>query len=237
MQTVKRAFLYSFRRSLPILFGFLPVGMAYGILMYSAGYGFLWSGACSLVVLGGSLQYLMVQFFTEPTPIVTVIVMSLMLNSRHIFYGLSFLDRFRRFSAWKYFLIYALSDEAYSLHCSYQPQPKTDEKWTFVFSAMFVVLYWVLTPMLGGLIGALVPFDTTGIEFAMTALFTTILLDMLKDVPMSLPAWIALCFGLLSIVIFGPDQFILPALLASVTALTLLRGRIEPVWIEKEAAP
>ena len=190
---------------------------------------------CSLIVLGGSLQYLMVQFFTEQTPIITVIVMALMLNSRHIYYGLSFLDRFRRFGAWKYFLIYALSDEAYSLHCAYTPQPETDEKWTFVFSAMFVVLYWVLTSALGGLIGTVLPFDTAGIEFALTALFVTILLDMLKDAPTGLPAWVAFGFGLISIAVFGKDGFILPALMASVIALTLLRERFEPIWAVKEA--
>ena len=121
-QRVKNSFRYALRRSVPILVGFLPLGTAYGILMAKAGYNFLWSGLASLVVYAGSLQMLMVGFLTASTPLLTVIVTSLLLNSRHIFYGLSFLEKFNSYGAWKYFLIYGLPDESYSLLCSYVPR-------------------------------------------------------------------------------------------------------------------
>ena len=102
---------YAVKHSFPIFISFIPVGLAYGVLMESAGYNFLWTGACSLFVMAGSLQYLMVSFFAGGVSLATVAIMALLLNSRHIFYGLSFIEKFRSFGFWKYFLIYALTDE------------------------------------------------------------------------------------------------------------------------------
>ena len=122
---------------------------------------FLWSGACSLFVLAGSLQFLMVTFFAGGVSLATVAVLALLLNSRHIFYGLSFIDKFRSFGPWRWFLIYSLCDENYSLHCSHDFGPDVNEKWAYVLTAAFVTFYWVALSMLGGLVGALIPFDTT----------------------------------------------------------------------------
>ena len=218
-QRVKNSFRYALRRSVPILVGFLPLGTAYGILMAKAGYNFLWSGLASLVVYAGSLQMLMVGFLTASTPLLTVIVTSLLLNSRHIFYGLSFLEKFNSYGAWKYFLIYGLPDESYSLLCSYVPRDDVEEK-------------WIGFSMLGGLIGALLPFDMAGIDFALTALFIVIFLDQLKAGTSKLPAVVSIVASLLCLVLLGPDNFLLPALSVSVAALVLLRPRLEG----KEAA-
>ena len=117
---MRKTVAYAFHHSIPILIGFFPVGLAYGLLMQQAGYNFLWSGACSLFVLAGSLQFLMVTFFAGGVSLATVAVLALLLNSRHIFYGLSFIDKFRSFGPWRWFLIYSLCDENYSLHCSHE---------------------------------------------------------------------------------------------------------------------
>lgn len=233
---MKKTLSFAFRRSLPILISFFPVGIAYGLLMQNAGYNFLWTGACSLFVLAGSLQFLMVSFFTEGTPLATVAVMSLLLNSRHVFYGLSFVEKFREFGPWRWFLIYSLCDENYSLHCAYHPQEGIDEKWTYVFTALFVSLYWIMLPMVGALIGNLITFDTTGIDFALTALFTVILLDQLQGAGTKLPAGIALISSVVCILVFGTANFILPSLLLTVAALTVLRPRLEPKIAETEVA-
>ena len=111
---------------------------------------------------------------------VIVAVLALLLNSRHIFYGLSFIDKFRSFGPWRWFLIYSLCDENYSLHCSHDFGPDVNEKWAYVLTAAFVTFYWVALSMLGGLVGSLIPFDTTGIDFALTALFTVIVVDQLR---------------------------------------------------------
>ena len=107
---LKKSFAYALRHSLPIFAGFIPLGLAYGVLMQNAGYNALWTGAVCLFPFSGSLQFLMISFFTGSVSLVTVAVMALLVNSRHIFYGISFIETFRRFGAWKYYLIYTLCD-------------------------------------------------------------------------------------------------------------------------------
>ena len=129
----KEKFFYSVKRSIPILIGYFPVGMAYGILMANAGYQFGWSVIVSMFVYTGSLQMLMVSFLVNQIPLMTVAVTALLLNSRHIFYGLSFIEKFREYGIWKYFLIYGLTDENYSLLCSYKETDGVNEKWVHIF--------------------------------------------------------------------------------------------------------
>ena len=225
---------YALTHSFPIFISFIPVGLAYGVLMESAGYNFLWTGACSFFVLAGSLQYLMVSFFAGGVSLATVAVMALLLNSRHIFYGLSFIEKFRSFGIWKYFLIYSLTDENYSLHCSHQIPDGVNEKWAYVITAALPWLYWVILSALGALIGTLIPFDTTWIDFALTALFIVILIEQIKGADNRLPALLAAVSGIVCLVIFGPSNFILPSLLITVMLLSILRGRIEPAVPKKE---
>ena len=231
---MKKAFLYSLKHSIPIFVSFVPVALAYGVLMESAGYNFVWTGACSLFVFAGSLQFLMVTFFAGGVSLFTVAIMALLLNSRHIFYGLPFIDKFRSFGSWKYFLIFALPDETFSLHCSHNFDEDVDEKQAYIFTAALVLVYWVVLSIIGGLIGSLIPFDTTGIDFALTALFIIILLDQIKDAGSKLPAVIALTSSIICLAIIGPQNFILPSLVITVVLLIAFRGRLEPAFAEKE---
>lgn len=219
---------YAFKHSFPIFFGFLPVGIAYGILMQSTGYNTAWTGICSLIVLAGSLQFLMVTFFAGGVSLFTIAVMALLVNSRHIFYGLSFIEKFRSFGKWKYFLIYSLSDESYSLHCSHNFGEGVNEKWAYILTGAFVSGYWISLSILGAFIGSLIPFDTTGVDFALTALFLTILLDQLKGADYRLPALVGLVSSIVCLFFFGPSSFILPSLVITVSLLILLRNRIQP---------
>lgn len=217
---------YAFKHSLPILVGFFPVGLAYGVLMQSAGYNFLWTGACCLFVFAGSLQFLMVTFLAGGVSIATVAIMALLLNSRHIFYGLPFIEKFHSFGGWKYFLIYSLTDENFSLHCSHDIPEDADEKGAYVLTALFTLIYWIVPSVLGALLGMVIPFDTTGIDFALTALFITILLDILKDAKNIFPAVAAFISSIVCLIIIGADNFILPSLLITVCVLVLLRPRL-----------
>ena len=205
-----KAFRYALKHSLPILISYIPVALAYGVLMQNCGYNFVWTGACSIFVLAGSLQYLMVTFFAGGVSLLTVAIMSLLLNSRHIFYGLSFIEKFRTFGPWKYFLIYSLTDENYSLHC------------------------WIILSIIGALIGSMLPFNTTGIDFALTALFIVILIEQILGADNRLPAWLAFVSAIVCLLIFGPSNFILPSLVITVALLSILRHRIEPVKAVKE---
>ncbi len=224
---MKKTFIYSFKRSLPVLFGFLPLGIAYGILMREIGYGVGWTAVCSTFVLAGSLQFLMVSFFQGGFSLLTVALLSLSLNSRHIFYGLSFIEKFREYGPAKWFLIFTLTDESYSLHCSYNPEEGVNEKASRIISSAFVWFYWVLFSVLGALVGSLINFDTTGLDFALTALFATILVDQVRGAKKPYPALIAAGMSIISLFIFGRDNFILPALIASVIVLFILRPKIE----------
>ena len=225
---------YAIKHSFPIFISFVPVALAYGVLMESAGYNFVWTGACSFFVLAGSLQYLMVSFFAGGVSLATVAVMALMINSRHIFYGLSFIEKFRSFGLWKYFLIFSLTDENYSLHCSHNFPDDINEKWAYVVTATLPWLYWVVLSIAGALIGTLIPFDTTGIDFALTALFIVILIEQMKGADNRLPALLAFISSITCLFFFGPSNFILPSLLITVALLTILRARIEPEKPEKE---
>lgn len=228
---MKRAFLYSLKNSIPVLVSFLPVGIAYGILMVTAGYSWLWTGTTSLVILAGSLQFLMLTFFAGGVSLITVALMALLLNSRHIFYGIPFIEKWRKYGFWKYFLIFALPDEAFSLHCAndFDDGNENHKKMTYVFTAALVHLYWVVSSILGALLGSIMNFDTTGIDFALTALFIVILLEQMKGADSKLPALIAFVSALVCLLIIGPANFILPSLMITVVILLALRGKIEGV--------
>ena len=159
--------------------------------------------------------------------------MALLINSRHIFYGISLIEKFRNFGLWKYYLIYSLTDENFSLHCATKIDEDMDEKWTYIFTATLTLLYWTVSCVLGSLIGSLITIDMTGVDFALTALFVTILLDQLKDAVSRLPAVVAVVSSVMCLLIIGPDNFILPSLIVTVAALTALRRTIAT---EKEAA-
>lgn len=224
---IKNSFKYSLERSVPILIGFFPVGTVYGLMMSAAGYNFLWSAAASLLVYAGSLQMLMISFFQSDMSILTIAVTALLLNSRHMFYGLSFIEKFRSYGGWKWFLIYGMPDESYSLLCSYVPREGVEEKWVHIFSTGLIWLYWIAFSVLGGLVGQLITFDTTGIDFALTALFIVILLDQIKSTGMKLPALIGGVSSVLCIIILGRDNFLLPSLTVTVLVLLLLRNKLE----------
>ena len=231
---MNKSFLSAFKRTIPIMAGFFPLGLAYGILMMKAGYSFLWTGLTSVTVLAGSLQFLMLDFFASGVPIGTIIVMALLLNSRHIFYGLSFVEKFKEYGPWKYFMIYSLSDESYSLLCSNKPQEGTNEKTVNLFSSGFVVFYWTTFSMLGGLIGSWITFDTTGIDFALTALFVVILLDQMRGAKSLLPVGIAAVSCVICILVFGTSNFILPSLAITVAALLIFRTQMGFTQSRKE---
>ncbi len=231
---MKNAFKYSLKHSIPILISFIPVGLAYGILMQTSGLNWVWTGACSLFILAGSLQFLAVSFFAGGVSLVSVLVMAFFLNSRHIFYGIPFIEQWRKYGPWKLFLIYALPDEAFSLHCSntYDAGDENGKKWTYIFDALLVMLYWVSLTVIGALVGSLITFNTDGIDFALTALFIVILIEQLKAAEDNrFPALIAGVSSVVCLLCFGPSGFILPSLMITVVLLLIMRRKT--AWEEQ----
>lgn len=224
---------FAFRQSLGVLFGYVFLGTAFGILLRQAGFGALWSLAFSGLVYAGSLQFVLAGFLAAPTALPTVALMSLFINARHLFYGLSFIERFRSMGKKRPYMIFSLTDETYSVLCGMDEVPAGVEK----NGAMFLValldqLYWVAGSLLGTFAGGL-PLDFTGIDFSMTALFLVIFLEQWRGAKSHLPALLGLGCGAVFLLALGPDNFLLPALCTTVAVLLLARPVLNR---EKEAA-
>ena len=221
-QTVR----FAFYKTIPVLLGYLFLGLAFGLLLQEAGYSFWWALLSSGIVYAGSIQFVLVEFLSGGTGLLTVAVMTLLINSRHAFYGLSFVEKFRKMKTYPY-MIFSLTDETYSLLCSLKVPEGIDEKKAMFLIALFDQLYWVAGSVLGAALGQVLPFDMTGIDFAMTALFVTIFVDQWREAKSHLPAIVGLCSAAVCLLIFGGSNFILPSLIITVGILMDLRGRLE----------
>lgn len=221
-QTVR----FAFYKTIPVLLGYLFLGLAFGLLLQEAGYSFWWALLSSGIVYAGSIQFVLVEFLNGGTGFLTVAVMTLLINSRHAFYGLSFVEKFRKMKTYPY-MIFSLTDETYSLLCSLKVPEGIDEKKAMFLIALFDQLYWVTGSVLGAALGQVLPFDMTGIDFAMTALFVTIFVDQWREAKSHLPAIVGLCSAAVCLLIFGGSNFILPSLIITVGILMAQRGRLE----------
>ena len=218
----------AFYRSVPVLCGYVFLGMAFGILLQQAGFSPAWATFSSVFVFAGSLQFLLVGLLSSGASLVLVAGMSLLLNSRHIFYGLSFIEKFREFGKKWFYMVFSLTDETYSVFCSLPEEERTPSIMSKI--AFLDQCYWVTGSTIGAAAGAVLPVDATGIDFAMTALFVTIFLDQWQKLPTHLPALTGLVSAVLFLAVLGPDRFILPALALASAVLLLCRGQIERKW-------
>lgn len=219
---VKAAFPYT----LPVLAGYLFLGAAYGILMSAKGFGVGWTLGISLVTYAGSMQFVMIGLLTSAFAPLYAFLLALMVNARHLFYGVSMLGRFAGLGWRKWLLVFGLTDETFSIHCAAKA-PAGVEPGRFMLSVSLLDhSYWMLGSALGCLAGGLFSFDTTGIDFVMTALFVVIFLDQWKQQKHHGPALIGLGASVLCLCLFGPEGFLLPAMALILAGITLGRGRL-----------
>ena len=220
---LKKAFPYT----IPVLTGYLFIGIAFGAMYAERGYSFWWAGLMSLLVYAGSGQYLGVNFFVPGVSLIQVMVMTLMVNIRHIFYGISLLDKFHKTGKKRWYMFFSLTDETYSLLCTTKiPSAVQEDKFLFMI-ALLNQIYWVVGSLLGGIAGNFLPFHSTGIEFAMTALFTVIFVEQWLEKRNRIPEMIGVVVALLGLQIFGASRFILPTMLAIVLVLFIGRKKLE----------
>lgn len=215
---------FAFKQTLPVFFGYLFLGSGYGLLLNEAGYGWPWALLTSLVIYAGSMQYVLVSVLGTHMGLFSIALLTLSINSRHIFYGLSFIEKFKSMGKQYLYMIFSLTDETYSLLCGTQIPADMEEKKVFFYMSALDHGYWILGSLLGSLAGAFLTFDTTGVDFAMTALFTVIFVEQWIAAASHKPAIVGLASGVLCLVFFGADNFILPSLVLSVTILCLTRG-------------
>ena len=222
-RTIRQAFL----KSIPVLAGYVVLGIGFGILMRDAGYGVLWTAAMSLFIYAGSLQYVGVGLLTGGASVLTTALTSLMVNARHLFYSISMIDKYKDAGQYKPYMIFALTDETYSLLCDGMTPTGVDTNQYRFLVSIFNHSYWVTGSIIGSLLGAVLPFSTEGIEFSMTALFVAAFTEQWLTTKDHVPALTGLICTLLCLIVFGKDNFLIPAMLLITLVLTLLRGREE----------
>ena len=213
--------------TLPVCTGYIFLGIAFGVLMVSGGFSPLWALLMSVCIYAGSMQFVAVDLLAGPFAPLTAALMTLMVNARHIFYGLSMLERFKICGKLKPYMMFSLSDETYSLLCSAKPPEGMDKKWFMFFIALMDQLYWIAGTAIGALAGSLISFDSTGIDFAMTALFVVIFVEQWMEAKNRIPEMIGVAAALLCLSIFGADNFVLPAMLLITFLLFVGRTRLE----------
>ena len=222
-RTIRQAFL----KSIPVLAGYVVLGIGFGILMRDAGYGVLWTAAMSLFIYAGSLQYVGVGLLAGGASVLTTVITSLMVNARHLFYSISMIDKYKDAGKYKPYMIFALTDETYSLLCDGMTPSGVDTNQYRFLVSIFNHSYWVTGSIIGSLLGAVLPFSTKGIEFSMTALFVAAFTEQWLTTKDHVPALTGLICTLLCLIVFGKDNFLIPAMLLITLVLTLLRGREE----------
>ena len=227
MKGYKAAFKKAFPYTIPVLTGYLFIGIAFGVMFAEKGYSFLWAILMSTLVYAGSGQYLAVNFFVPGFSFIQAIFLTLMVNVRHIFYGISLLEKFNRFGKKRWYLVFGLTDETYSLLCTTRIPEDVDAEKFLLAITLLDQSYWIIGSAIGGIAGTVLPFDSTGIDFAMTALFVVIFIEQWFQKKNRIPAVLGVCVSFLCLQIFGAESFVLPSMLTIMGILFLSRKRLD----------
>ena len=223
----KRTFREAFIATTPVMAGYIVLGMGFGVLLSTKGYGPLWAFAMSGFIYAGSMQYLAIDLLTGGASLITAALTTLLVNARHLFYGISMVEGYRGMGKRKPYAIFALTDETYSLVCQ-DDRPTQEERHQYAFRVSVLnQIWWVSGSMIGSLLGEIIPFDVTGIDFALTALFVTVFVEQWKSSADHIPALMGVCSSVLCLLVFGPGHFLIPAMILITFVLTLYRGRKE----------
>ena len=220
--TFRRAFV----ATLPVMAGYMVLGIAFGILLRDKGYGLPWAFAMSFFIFAGSLQFVAVNLLATGASLISTALMTLLVNARHLLYGISMLGRYRGIGKAKSYLIFALTDETYALVCNGAPAG-TDEKAYYLLVTAMDHCWWVTGSVLGSLIGSVLTINTKGIDFAMTAFFVTIFTEQLITLPDRIPAAIGVGASVFCLVIFGPSGFLIPSMVLISALLFAYSLRVE----------
>lgn len=222
-----KALRAAFPHTIPILAGFLFLGMTYGVFMVQSGFPFWYPMLTSLVVYGGSLEFVIVNLLLGAFNPLQAFFMAIMIQARHLFYGISVLDKYRNLGGKKLYMIFGLTDETFSINCATEPPTDVDAGWFRFFVTLLNHIYWFTGCTLGALFGMLITFNTQGLDFAMTALFVVIFINQWKKDKQHISALLGLGLSVLSLCIFGAEDFLIPAMVAIMASLAILQKPIE----------
>ncbi len=227
MSQYKKAFRKAFPYTIPVLTGYLFIGTAFGVMYAEKGYSVLWAILMSLLVYAGSVQYLAVNFFVPGISFVHVIFLTFMVNVRHVFYGISLLEKFNKFGKSRWYMIFGLTDETYSLLCTTNIPEDVDEGKFLLVITLLDHSYWILGSAIGAMAGNLLPINSEGIDFAMTALFIVIFIEQWMEKKNRIPEMIGVVGAVVCLTLFGADSFVLPAMFLIILVLFMGRKRLE----------
>lgn len=230
---MKKAFRCAFPYTIPIFAGFWFLGIAYGIYMNVSGFSFVYPLIMSAVIFGGSLEFVTVSMLLSPFAPLQVFLMALMIQARHLFYGITMLDKFKGLGWKKYYLIFGMCDETFSINCAAEIPEGVDRGWFYFWVTLLNRLYWISGATIGGLLGNLIHFDTKGLDFVMTAMFVVIFLEQWFKEKRHTSEWIGLGASVGCLIVFGPDNFMIPTMICILILLTVFRKSMDT----KEESP
>lgn len=222
-KALKAAFPYT----VPILAGFLFLGISYGFLMSSKGFSVIYPIFMSLLIFAGSMEFVTVNLLLSAFNPVAAFIMAIMVNARHIFYGVSMLEKFSGLGLKKLYLIFGMCDESFSINCSAGIPRGVDKGWFMFFVTALNHFYWVSGATIGAVLGSFITFDTSGIEFVLTALFVVIFIEQWIGTKKHTPALSGVILSLAALIVFGPDNFMIPAMIFIVVFFVAIRKKGE----------
>lgn len=222
----KKALKAAFPYTIPIFAGFWFLGLAYGIYMNVSGFSFLYPMCMSLIIFGGSLEFVAVSMLLSAFAPVQTLIMTLMIQARHLFYGISMLDKFKDMGWKRFYLIFGMCDETFSINYTANIPEDVDKGWFYFFVTLLNHFYWFSGSTLGGILGSLIHFNTEGLDFVMTAMFVVIFMEQWMKEKHHASAWIGLGASLGCLLLFGADNFMLPTMAVILIFLTILRKPI-----------
>ena len=223
----RKAFETALPYTLPICVGFLFLGMSYGFLMRSMGFSVWYPMLMSFFIYAGSMEFVTANLLMSAYNPLYAFVLTLLVNARHMFYGISMLDKYKNIGWKKFYLIYGMCDESFTINCTVTPPKDVDKGWFMFFVTLLNQIYWVGGTTLGALLGSVITFDTTGIGFVMTALFVVMFINQWEESSDHRPALIGLISSFICLILLGADNFMLPAMALIILIFTLDRKNLD----------
>lgn len=219
---MKKTMREAFIASIPVMMGYIVLGMAFGMLLESEGYSFLYALAMSVFIYAGSMQFVAINLLTSGATVINTIIMTLLINARHLVYGLSMIKKFEDMGKLKAYMIFSLTDETYSLLVSAKTPEGCSQKYYLFFISLFDQCYWILGSLAGSIIGSLLTINTTGLDFAMTALFVVIVVEQYLSSDKHIYTYLGFFISIACLIIFGSEAFIIPSMIGIVLGLLMM---------------
>lgn len=225
----KRIWKQAFLDTIPVMMGYLVLGAGFGMILTTKGYSIIWSIAMGIFIYAGSMQYIAITLMTGGASLLTTALTTFMVNARHIFYGISMIDQYKDAGKWKPYMIFALTDETYSLVCNNKMKGQPKEHEYYLVVSMLDHFYWIVGCGLGSTLAMLLTVDTTGVDFALTALFVTIFVEQWLETKQHIYGIIGVLSTASCLFIFGSENFLIPSMIIITIILLRMRGIVREV--------